>query len=174
MVPWADFATARPDLAAAGRELFYQDFGVGLGFLATTTRVGSPRVHPICPAVGEGMLYAFIVPSPKLQDLMKDGRYALHSELTPRNEDAFYVTGRIRVIDNPEVRRKLEEAYVAERPNLSFSDSVTGEIREGLLAEHLEGQTAVEFLIETCLLTRTKGHGDFKPQHTVWKASMPP
>jgi hypothetical protein len=35
---------------------------------------------------------------------------------------------------------------------------------------HLDGQPAIEFLIETCLVTRTTGHGDFNPHHTVWKA----
>jgi hypothetical protein len=28
----------------------------------------------------------------------------------------------------------------------------------------------VEFLIDRCLLTRTTGHGDWNPQHTIWKA----
>jgi hypothetical protein len=46
--------------------------------------------------------------------------------------------------------------YLEERPEMD--------------ARHLDGQTAVEFLIETCLLTRTTGHGDLNPQHTVWKA----
>jgi hypothetical protein len=31
-----------------------------------------------------------------------------------------------------------------------------------------------EFLIEGCLLTRTTGHGDPAPVHTVWKASAAP
>jgi hypothetical protein len=28
----------------------------------------------------------------------------------------------------------------------------------------------IEFLIGTCLLTRTTGHGDYSPKHTVWRA----
>lgn len=154
MVPWAQLAKARPDLAAAGRALLYQ-WGVGLGFLATTTKPGAPRLHPICPSLTDEMLYAFIIPSPKLDDLLRDPRYALHSDLTPENEDAFYVTGRVRVVDIPAQRAALEQAYLAERPDMDPS--------------HLEGQTAVEFLVETCLVTRTMGHGDLNPQHTVWR-----
>lgn len=154
-MPWVEFAKARPDLAAAGRALFYQ-WGVGLGFLATTTRQGAPRLHPICPSLTDEMLYAFIIPSPKLSDLLRDPRYALHSDLTPENEDAFYVTGRARVVEDAAQRAALVQAYVAERPEMGPS--------------HLEGQTAVEFLIEMCLVTRTTGHGDLKPQHTVWRA----
>ena len=31
----------------------------------------------------------------------------------------------------------------------------------------------MELDIDTVLLTRTTGHGDPDPQHTVWKASSP-
>jgi len=33
-----------------------------------------------------------------------------------------------------------------------------------------DDQTLVEFLIESCLLTRTTAHGDHDPQHTIWHA----
>ena len=145
----------RPDLAAAGRELFYQ-WGVGLGFLATTTKRGAPRLHPICPSLTDDRLYAFIIPSLKLDDLLRDPRYALHSDLTPNNEDTFYVTGEVRLVDDLAARAALEQAYIGERPDMD--------------PRHLEGQTAVEFLIETCLVTRTTGHGDPNAQHTIWKA----
>ena len=70
MATWRDVQEQRPELAAAGRDLLYQ-FGVGLGCLATA-------VHPICPILHEQRLLAFIVPSPKLEDIRRDGRYALH------------------------------------------------------------------------------------------------
>jgi nitroimidazol reductase NimA-like FMN-containing flavoprotein (pyridoxamine 5'-phosphate oxidase superfamily) len=156
MLTWGRFARQRPDLAEIGRGLLYQYGGIGIGFLATVTRQGLPRLHPICPAIAGETLYAFLVPSPKLNDLLRDGHYALHSDLTPHNEDAFYLTGRIRPIADAAERAALARAYAAERANFDPS--------------HLDSQTAIEFLIDTCLLTRTTGHGDVNPQHTVWHA----
>ena len=53
-------------------------------------------MHPFCPIVAEGGLYAFLVPSPKREDLRRDGRYSMHSFPCEDNEDAFYVVGRAR------------------------------------------------------------------------------
>ncbi len=97
MLTWGEFARLRPDLTEGGRALLYQYAGLGLGFLATVSKTGAPRLHPFCPAIAGETLYAFLVPSPKLNDLMRDGRYALHSDLSPVNEDAFYLTGRALV-----------------------------------------------------------------------------
>ncbi len=38
-----------------------------------------PRIHPICPAIASGSLLAFIGPSHKRDDLLRDGRYAMHT-----------------------------------------------------------------------------------------------
>ena len=96
MFTWKQFAIARPDLARQGRSLFYEH-GLGLGFLATVRADGGPRVHPICPLLSDDGLYGFIVPGPKLQDLRRDNRYALHTETfpPPRHDDAFYLTGTV-------------------------------------------------------------------------------
>ena len=72
-VRWGDLEQQAPELAAAGRRLLYQ-FGLGLGFLATVRPSGSPRLHPFCPIVAEGGLWGFIGPSPKQQDLRREGR----------------------------------------------------------------------------------------------------
>ena len=152
-VRWGAFANLRPDLAEAGRQIFYQ-YGVGLAFLGTVRADGGPRVHPFCPMLdGEG-LYAFIVPSPKREDLHRDGRYAMHTFPADENEDAFYLTGVCRPVSDPDVRSGLEQSYIAERPQLTST----------ALAE----QQPFEFLIERCLLTRTTGHGDQTPEHIVW------
>ena len=153
MASWAEFETGQPGLAAAGRTLFYQ-FGVGLAFLATVRRDGGPRVHPMCPIIDGGGLFAFIVPGPKQADLRRDGRYALHSFPCPDNEDAFYCTGRAAVVDDPGVRQVLADIFVTER--------------DGVPAPAPDHQL-FRFSIQTCLLTRTTGHGDFAPQHTTWK-----
>ena len=78
MVGWGEFESLRPDLAQAGRELLCQ-FGVGLAFLATVRPDGAPRLHPICVVPTDHALYGLIIPSLKLRDLERDGRYSMHS-----------------------------------------------------------------------------------------------
>lgn len=158
MVTWGDFQRLEPALASAGRALFYH-FGVGLAFLATTRRDGAPRLHPICVVQAGGGLYGLIIPSPKLADLRRDGRFALHSYPREDNEDAFYVTGRAEERAGGDIRNAVIEAFISE----------PGRQGPPLDASHFATQTVVEFLIESCLLTRTTGHGDPAPKHTVWK-----
>jgi len=77
VVSWSEFAAAAPDLAEVGQRQLTQ-FGVGLAFLATVRVDGAPRLHPVCPVVSHGRLFVLITPeSPKRQDLVRDGRYAL-------------------------------------------------------------------------------------------------
>lgn len=64
MANWKSFANAAPEMAAKGRDFFY-DVGVGMGFLGTVRRDGGPRVHPICPILTDVSLFALIVPGPK-------------------------------------------------------------------------------------------------------------
>ena len=132
-------------------------FGVGLAFLATVRADGAPRLHPMCPLLTETGLYAFIVQSPKQRDLHRDGRYAMHSFPLEDNEDAFYLSGAARHVAEPETRDRLARQFSRERSD--FAVSPPGE------EQHL-----FEFGVEVVLLTRTTGHGDPQPQHTVWRA----
>ena len=47
MATWAQFAAAEPELAAYGWELLREE--QGYAFLATVSRAGAPRVHPVVP-----------------------------------------------------------------------------------------------------------------------------
>jgi hypothetical protein len=157
MLTWKQFSAARPDLASVGGSLLYEFGDIGLGFLATTRVDGGPRVHPVCPVLDDDGLYAFVVPGPKLEDLRRDGRYALHSETfpPPRHDDAFYVTGRVQERDDPDLRRTLTAQFLRERQ----------------LAEPWPGfdeQTLVEFTIERCLITLTEARDALPAGHTVW------
>ena len=143
-------------MAAGGQALLY-DVGVGLGYLATVRSDGGPRVHPMCPVIADDGLFAFIVPGPKQRDLHRDGRYALHSFPLETNEDAFYLTGLVQAVNDEKQRERLGEQFAAERA--AFNVPAPG------AEQHL-----FEFLIETALLTRTTGHGDPAPVHTVWHA----
>src|SRR5438270_4258550 len=110
MVTWKEFATAESDLADVGRALLFQ-FKVGLAFLGTVRRDGGPRLHPVCPILTDDGLYAFVIRSPKLRDLRRDGRFALHSYPRPQDEDAFYLAGRAIPRTDPVLRASLARAY---------------------------------------------------------------
>lgn len=158
MPSWGDFAAARPDLAAKGRNLLYEAGRIGLGFLATIRNDGGPRVHPICPLLTDDGLYAFIVPGPKREDLHRDARYALHSETfpPPHHDDAFYVTGTAILIQDQLLRETLTRQFLAER------DLETP-------WEGFEDQELFEFRMNRCLLTLTEAEGDFPAGHTFWR-----
>ena len=158
MLTWGQFKDTRPDLAEAGRALICQ-FGVALGFLGTTRKDGSPRVHPIAPQFAGAGLYAFMTPSPKRNDLLRDGRYALHSYPRPDDEDAFYITGRVHLVSDEAQRRELWAAYAGDPDRAGDPNAL-----------NFAKQTIFELTLETALLTRTTGHGDPHPQHTVWRA----
>jgi hypothetical protein len=98
--------------AARGRAILVH-FGVPLGYLATVRGDGGPRVHPFCPIVCDGRLYGLIGPSPKQRDLVRDGRFALHSFPLPERDDEFYLTGRARLREEPELERAVRAAYLA-------------------------------------------------------------
>ena len=154
---WKELSAARPDLTDAGRELLY-GFGVGLAFLATVRRDGGPRVHPMCPLIHDDGLYAFLIPSPKRADLIRDGRYSMHSFPLEQNEDAFYLTGIAHPVAEGDLREALVARFIAERHTLNLTPA------------ELDEQQLFEFHVATCMMTRTKGHGDPSPAHTVWHA----
>ncbi len=113
MATWADFSADAPEMAGAGRALFYQ-YGPGLGFIATVRKDGGPRLHPICPVITDDGLYCFILTrSPKGQDLLRDGRYALHSFPPEKSDDEFYVTGRATPVHDPDLEAEVDAAYRA-------------------------------------------------------------
>lgn len=112
MATWAGLERAAPELAAAGRRLLFHP-GVGFGYLATVREDGSPQVHPVMPLIADGRLEVFVVPSSKLDDLRRDGRYALHSSQTVEVDDEFCVEGRAEIVDAPERRAAALAAHAA-------------------------------------------------------------
>jgi hypothetical protein len=155
MVSWRELREARPDLAEGGRALLYQ-VGVGLAFLGTVATDGRPRVNPMCPLLTDDDMYAWIVAGPKRGDLLRDGRYTLHSFPCDDNEDAFSCGGRATLVDDDATKERMTQQFVDERKPI------------GLTADALTGQLLFQLDIERCLLTRTTGHGDPSPDHTIW------
>src|SRR3954470_9145650 len=148
MANWASFEVAAPELATAGQRLLEQ-FGPGLGFLATVRPDGGPRLHPICPVVVDGELWAFILRrSPKCGDLERDGRYALHSFPPVEKDDEFVVTGTARPVEDDAARARVAGATSAE----------VGGDHERLFALD----------IETAQLAIYEARGVFPPAYARW------
>src|SRR4051795_13265323 len=136
MASWSEFATAEPALAAAVRALL-QQYGPGMGYLATVRADGGPRVHPVSPVVTEDGLYCFVVDSAKRRDLERDGRYALHSFPPEESDDEAYVAGRARPVTDP--------ARVAR-------------VAQGARAEPRVDWQLFEFTVDVAILTRREQH----------------
>lgn len=155
MAPWKDFAAEAPDLAETGRALL-QQFGPGLAFLATVRPDGAPRVHPVCPVLSGGRLYVLITAgSPKRQDLLRDGRYALQSFPQPKpGSDEFYIAGAAVLVEDAATRSSIF-ADAKHRPEPS--------------------ETAFELHLERVMHTRWEHPltPEMRPVHRTWRASRP-
>jgi hypothetical protein len=112
MASWSDFVAAEPRLAAAIRALL-QQYGPGMGYLATVRPDGGPRVHPVSPVITDEGVYCFVVDSPKRRDLERDGRYALHSYPPEESDDEAYLTGRAAPVRDPILVARLADALRA-------------------------------------------------------------
>lgn len=157
MITWTEFEKREPALAAAGRGLFYYH-DVALGFLGTVRRDGGPRVHPVCPVISAAGLHVLVIPGPKLGDLRRDGRYALHTETCPppREDDGFAVYGRACEILDDATRDVVRQQVLTER--------------NGVLWPGFDDQALFELRAERCLLVLTHERDGFPQGATVWKA----
>jgi hypothetical protein len=159
MASWSDFAAAEPSLAAGIRALL-QQYGPGMGYLATVRADGGPRVHPVSPVITDEGLYCFIVDSPKRRDLERDGRYALHSYPPEESDDEAYVTGRAVRVHDPAVVAGLADALRAS-PDVDWQ--------------------LFELLIETAMLRRHGSAGALplaaspavRPLSRTWRCELP-
>ncbi len=151
MATWKEFEAAAPQIAEAGKKLLYQ-FGPGLAFLATVRKDGAPRLHPVCPTVFDGALYALVGPSHKRGDLRRDGRFALHTFPPVEVDDEFLVMGRARAVAD-RLREKQVRADLVGRGMKSSDD-----------------EELFEFAIERAMHAKYPGgHGTWPPKYSVWK-----
>ena len=128
---------------------------MGLAYLATLRADGAPRVNPMCPILHDGGLYAFLIPGPKRDDLLRDPRFAMHAFPREEDEDAFSCAGIAHRIGKASLRDAVGRRFWEERPTLERFD--------------LDEQLLFEFTLDRCLLTRTTGHGDPRPRHLIWR-----
>lgn len=152
MATWAEFEAAAPGLADKGRALLYQ-YGAPLGYLATVRPDGGPRVHPFCPIVAEGGLWAFILRrSPKGADLRRDPRFALHAFSPKDVDDEFFVRGAAKPV---EPVADLKAAIIS-----AAVPAVVGADEEQLFQLHIDR-----------VLVATYAHrGQWPPSYERWAA----
>lgn len=147
MATWRQLADGAPDLAATARDLLTVP-GTGFGYLATVGPDRAPRIHPVMPVWAAGSMFAFIGPSPKLRDLRRDGRYALHSTGSADVDDELMVAGRAVVRGEEDLRA----AVTAACPFVPAEDTVL-----------------VELLLERVMWAHYAPRGVFPPQYVVWR-----
>jgi Pyridoxamine 5'-phosphate oxidase len=98
---WAEFAADAPELAAVAGRLWPGVIALDGGdrvpsgapsfavaYLATVRRDGAPRLHPFCPIIAGGRMFAAIPrSSPKGHDLRRDPRCVIHAMPGPDDDE---------------------------------------------------------------------------------------
>ena len=103
---WKIFEEGSPELAKMG----YEKLNKKIVYLAILKKDGSPRINPVTLFIGNGMMFMFTEPSsPKIRDLRRDGRYAMHCSVGrdgPLIE--ILISGEAEEINDLGVRGKAE------------------------------------------------------------------
>lgn len=109
---WKEFEESALELAQLG----YEKLNRKIAYLATIKKDGSPRLHPVTPFIGQGMLFMFTEPSsPKIRDLRRDGRYALHCAVGRDGPLIEYlISGIAEEVSDPSIR--MQAATMADSP----------------------------------------------------------
>ena len=122
MAGWGEFAEAEPDLAARGERLLR----VGIAYIATTAKDGSPRVHPFTPLIGGGRLLAlFGTHTVKYSNLLRDPRLSVHAILG-KDDEEFLLIGSAAVSDDWATR--MQAAIEAKKINMTSKNDVAFEL----------------------------------------------
>lgn len=103
---WKEFEEDSPELASQGLEKLNRR----IVYLAILKKDGSPRINPVTPFIENGMLFMFTEPiSPKIHDLRRDGRYAMHCSVSREGPlIEFLVSGKAEEITDSIVREQAE------------------------------------------------------------------
>lgn len=145
-MPWEALRSGNPDLAGEAARLLSESHGYA--FLATTTADGAPRVHPVSPVVTPTAVYlALTSTSPKVRDLRRDPRFALHSSVLAPEDEEISVRGTVTELGGGDRDRVRDERICGAE----LGDSM---VLFGLNPEHVRWSTWT----------------DGKPERSSWRA----
>jgi hypothetical protein len=121
MATWSEFQSGAPAMAAVAQTLWSGIVALDRGepnlpggpwfaiaYLATVRPDGSPRLHPFCPFLAAGRLYAAIPrSSPKGDDLRRDPRCAIHALPGPEDHELAIRARAVEVGADPATRATI-------------------------------------------------------------------
>ena len=176
MATWATFEAEAPQLAAVATRLWpgitALDRGqvpsedepcFSISYLASVRSNGGPRLHPFCPILAGGRLFAAIPPSsPKGWDLRRDPRCVIHALPGP-DDDELCIRARAQECTADLTTRDMVRAVVE-------SSHVGGMI--ATVSEH----PLFEFDLEQVDVARWLdiGQPGTRAERRQWRASSPP
>jgi hypothetical protein len=107
---WDELEQAAPQIAEHGRALIEKFQFVLVG---TLTKDGSPRITPVEAYIIDGHLLSNMIPrSLKARDLLRDPRVYVHAPVTAKeNSPEFKLAGRAQVLEDNQLRRKLDDLF---------------------------------------------------------------
>jgi hypothetical protein len=125
MATWEEFERSAPQCAAVAERVWPGITALDRGerappsmpcfrvaYLATVRTDGAPRLHPFCPILAAGMLFAAIpLSSPKGRDLRRDSRCVVHAMPGPEDDELCIRAQASEITD--EVRRQAVATVVA-------------------------------------------------------------
>jgi hypothetical protein len=135
---WAQFEREAPDIAEVAARLWpgpvalhrderLPDGGpwFEISYLATVRRDGGPRLHPFCPILAGGRLFAAIPrPSPKGWDLRRDARCVIHALPGP-DDDELCIRATAREVTGEAPTRSMLGALVVRTEVGGMIESVS-------------------------------------------------
>jgi hypothetical protein len=126
MATWAEFESAAPELGQAAARLWpgiialdrSEPLATGaswfaIAYLATVRPDGAPRLHPFCPVLARGRLFAAIPRrSPKGWDLRRDPRCVIHA-MPGADDDELCIRARaVEATDDRSIRALVRGVVV--------------------------------------------------------------
>lgn len=121
MASWAEFAAAAPEIAERGEERLR----VGVAYIATAARDGSPRISPFTPLIGGGRLLALIgTHTAKNSALIRDPRCAIHAWLGDSDEEFMLIA---RAVPSDDWATRMQAAIEAKKINMISHNDIAFE-----------------------------------------------